>query len=161
MSGGVDIEIGLPSLPAFSGGITNSGTMTASGAYAIQTGVISTFSGGITNNGGLITAKTAAIDLFFDTTTFTGGIVNTSGTISGGLNAIVISTPTFTNGLTNGGTITSAGPNGKAAISIGGFSSVVSFGANAPGGGIVNTGTITGGSVGRVRGAANVLRRHH
>ena len=118
ITGGVDIELGLGGigggLTTFSGGIVNSGTMTAS-AFAIQTDGVSTFLGGITNSGGLIAANTVAIGLF-NTDTFSGGIVNTSGTISGGVDAISINVLTFTAGLTNGGTITSAGPNGQAAI---------------------------------------------
>jgi uncharacterized protein with beta-barrel porin domain len=131
------VAIVVTATTSFSGGITNTGSVSgAGGIYSIG---VSTFLGGITNSGtisspnGGIRVATGAV---FGSTSSGGGIIN-SGTINAANSGIgVFSITRFAGGISNSGTI-SAGQNGIA------LSNITQFGSASAGGGIVNTGTIT------------------
>ncbi|MGB7035301.1 MAG: hypothetical protein WBD71_07220 [Xanthobacteraceae bacterium] len=154
---GIDVN----SISTFSGGISNSGTISASSSRGIYVGSVAQFGsgsvGGGISNSGTISSGGNGINLVNDTS-FLGGISN-SGTIY--LHAIT----TFFGGITNSGTLTAA--HGSAAISVGGVttflgainnsgtiiaplgngvfvSNVSQFGSTSAGGGITNSGTISG-----------------
>ena len=117
----------------FSGGISSSGTITGSGRYGIQAFEVRTFLNGITNSG-QIAGNQFGIGLSVGRL-YSGDIVTAPGTISGGVSGIVISDiQTFSGAHQNAGEIT--GSAGGLNIS---NSSVVQFGVNSAGGGIVNT----------------------
>jgi hypothetical protein len=103
-------DIGIFNFANFSGGVTNSGTLTSTIGVGIEVNNGSTFSGGVTNNGS-ISAKGTGINI--------AGISQ------------------FAGGVTNTGTITSATRIG---IHVSGINQ---FGSSA-GGGISNTGVISG-----------------
>jgi hypothetical protein len=91
--GGVGIDVSLAAGDTFSGGITNSGTISAGGAGVIVDPTIvqsETFLGGITNNGS-ITANSVGIGVA-NIASFGGGITNT-GTISGDTGIKLTGTP--------------------------------------------------------------------
>jgi hypothetical protein len=119
-----------------SGGITNSGTISAH-----QSGIllryVTTFAGGISNSGKIagglgIALKTVAV---FGNPNAEGGISNT-GTISAANQGIFVDHVT-----TFGGTIVNSGKLGaETGIGVGNF---VFFGASSTGGSITNSGTIS------------------
>jgi uncharacterized protein with beta-barrel porin domain len=120
--------------PTFTGGVSNAGTITTSGASGIEVNSVRTFTGGITNTG-LIAANTHALSVAA-VSTFAGGISN-NGTLTATNSVLLVSSVAVfgtnaTGGITNTGTI--AG-NGAAAginvLNIGAFN-----------GGIVNGGLI-------------------
>jgi hypothetical protein len=108
---------------AFTGGITNSGTISATGenVAGILVQSVSTFAGGISNSGIISAVNTNAKVLFFGIevygdSAFTGGITN-SGTISAGpagyAEGIFVETVTsFAGGITNTGRISVEGHTG-------------------------------------------------
>ena len=140
---------GTVTVSDFSGGITNSGNITA-GGYGMGVGgqlfntpsathplvTILTFGGGITNTG-TISAALAGIPIGGATplgaqiSDFSGGITNT-GIISADFGIPVSDDLTFSGGIDNGGAITS-GVTGIGVFYIEDFS-----------GGVTNTGTVTG-----------------
>ncbi|MDR3464787.1 MAG: autotransporter domain-containing protein [Xanthobacteraceae bacterium] len=151
------------------GGIVNSGTISSSGGFGINTfGVVSTFYGGITNTGTIITANRPGID--FSATSFFGGILNT-GTISGSGAAIYVNAIHFAGGITNSGTLNVVqayagidvvdGSGGAGATFVGGIANsgtINGLGLQGAGisvnglssfhGDITNSGTISTGSIG-------------
>jgi hypothetical protein len=126
-AGGDGIVVGLFS--TFSGGIGNSGSISA-GGDGIDVLSAATFSGGLRNSG-TISASNDGIFLGA-VANYSGGIAN-SGTISAGGTGIAVNVSTFSGGIANSGTI-STGLNG---ISV--------FGVPAFSGGISNSGKISVG----------------
>ena len=157
-----------------SGGINNSGTITAALGNGILIGststlsvTISSFGGGITNSGtitastgtGIVVGDRSANNVTITISTFAGGITN-SGTISAGQNGIfvggavaafgaAISTTisNFSGGITNGtsGSITA----GNIGILVGGTANAgASVKFSTFSGGISNSGTISAGNIG-------------
>ncbi len=128
------------STSVFSGGITNSGSMSATGT-AISANA-TTIAGGITNSG-TIAAQNIGIYVAADST-FANGITN-SGTIAAQQSGVaVVSGSTFSGGINNSGTIFSAAGSGiNVRSSVGVFSS-----------GISNSGTITAQSAGILVGSS-------
>jgi uncharacterized protein with beta-barrel porin domain len=127
--------------PTFTGGVTNAGTITTSGASGIEVNSVKTFTGGIVNTGS-IAAQTHALSVA-SVSTFAGGISN-NGTLTATNSVILVSSVAVfgtipTGGITNSGTITGGG--GVAAdinvLNVGAFD-----------GGIVNGGSIGGGRTG-------------
>ena len=115
------------------GGITNSGTISATdyvGVYVIE---VSTFAGGI-GNSGTISAGGTGIEVW-DGSTFAGGISN-SGTISADYGVYVHEYTTFAGGISNSGTISADGYGIYVTY-------VTQFGSSSAGGGITNSGTIS------------------
>ena len=132
----------------FSGGITNTGTISANGstiedaifvggaAFDFASVTLSSFSGGITNQDGTFSAGGDGIivgGFAFDhgsvtVTSFTGGIDNNGGTISAGAGGIIVggtaysggtvTVSNFSGGITNSGNIT-AGGVGAGGVGIG------------------------------------------
>ena len=99
-----------------------------------------TFTGGITNAGMVLGANGDYGIRVNGTTSFTGNISN-SGTVSGPVGAVVItSVSTFSGGIDNTGLLAS-GAGGYDGIKV---TNVGVFGTTSAGGGIVNSGTITG-----------------
>ena len=96
-------------LKLFSGGVTNSGSITAASGIGIRDNRASTFLGGITNTG-TITAGHAGIEaLSLAVGTFGGGITNT-GTIAGTAGIIVSNFSNFSGDIANSGTINASAP---------------------------------------------------
>ncbi len=127
-------EIVLNNLATFGGGVSNSGTIT-SGRYAIYLDSVQTFSGGIVNTGKFITTSASGIYMG-SIGTFLGG-VNNSGIIAStadtGINFNGVSV--WQGGITNSGTI-----SGGYALEL---DTITTFF-----GGIVNTGSLLGRSIG-------------
>ncbi len=126
-------SIRIEDVSAFSGGLSNSGTINAgAGFFSLN---VSTFTGGISNSGTISATKGTAI--FADgTATFTGGITN-SGTITGIAGIAVLNITTFKGDIVNvGGT----GQISVAADAIG-VNNVTTFG-----GSIINDNAISGQS---------------
>jgi uncharacterized protein with beta-barrel porin domain len=169
--GGTSIKANLLAISTFSGGISNSGTITASAANGVLVGgiartgaviAVSTFAGGI-GNSGAITAQRNGIVVGGATqggggsltiATFAGGIVNSGRISAGGAGIFVgatagsaVTISTFAGGITNVATI--AGHTGIA-LGIG----VATFS-----GAIANSGTIvgTGGTAVDVSAATNAM----
>jgi outer membrane autotransporter protein len=143
---------------SFSGGITNSGSLSAGAAPGITVNPVSTFTGGISNSGtisartgivvgalgnpvsvfsggvsnsGMISANVTGIDVHL-ISTFSGGISN-SGTISAVQSGIqVLQISTFAGGISNRGTIVSQGSQAISVATVSNFS-----------GGISNSGTVS------------------
>ena len=112
----------------FSGGIANSGTISAGG--------IGILGGGTANLGANAGFRSVTIS------TFSGGISN-GGTISAGNIGINVNdVSTFLGGITNSGTVTAAGGPGIA------ISNVAQFGSTSAAGGVVNTGTVSAAGAG-------------
>ena len=165
------IAILVYTVTTFVGNITNSGTVSAAQSGVIISAV-STFAGGIGNSGlivgglgawdaikvtnvgvfgttgvgggitnaGLISSPHATAILINNVTTFLGNITN-SGTILGTHGGVIINAvSTFAASISNTGLI-AAGAGGYDAIKVTG---VGTFGVNSAGGGIVNSGTLTG-----------------
>ncbi|HEY1982853.1 MAG TPA: hypothetical protein VGH13_22475, partial [Xanthobacteraceae bacterium] len=150
----------------FSGGISNSGTLTglAGGGILIENTI--NFSGGITNSGLIYARSDNAINVT-TVSSFGGGIVN-SGTIATDFVGILVggSAGTFTGGITNSGTISgivdlAAGIEAQnLSIFAGGISNSGLIGGSSSGtaiavsaiasfsGGISNSGTISVGGDG-------------
>jgi hypothetical protein len=170
-------DILLQHVGRFAGGITNSGTLTAT-EWGIEVfDLYSTFSGGI-NNSGKITSKSragiilSAVAVFGDPTA--GGGITNSGVISGGWCGVFIDQPysRFFGGISNSGKIavtrqaivvTAANvldpPNGGAIVNSGTVSSgqtgiVVGLVYGSLAGGISNSGKISAGGKGIVVGVA-------
>jgi outer membrane autotransporter protein len=120
----------------FSGNIVNGGTLAVSSGVGIIVIAVSTFAGSIIN-GGSITATSGVGISVSGVNSFSGDIVNdTTGTINGAAGITLCScNPTFTGNIINKGTI-SASRTGIA-LSVGTFT-----------GGITNTGTIVAGGTG-------------
>ena len=73
----------FPAAPTFSGGVTNSGTISASTQSGILIQENASFSGGVVNNaGGVIRANFSAIDIFNDSV-FSGGVTNKGTLVAG------------------------------------------------------------------------------
>lgn len=100
----------------FSGGISNSGSITAS-AYGIKVESYATFQGGIVNeSGATISAGGDGIIVEGGITSFDGGITN-SGTITGSGAGIALGgVSTFSGDVSNSGTISVSHPSGVFAI---------------------------------------------
>jgi uncharacterized protein with beta-barrel porin domain len=166
--------IRVSDVSTFTGTIANSGTITAGVALSgdsIFTGSIlnsgevgrisvdvSTFTGGITN-GGMVSAFSAI--KVSGGKTFSGNVVNSgTGLLSVATDGfgIVVSNSTFSASITNAGTISAGffGHGFKIGIMV--DNSTVLFGLNSAGGGIVNSGKITGASYGIVVGSTFSLR---
>ncbi|HEX3708763.1 MAG TPA: autotransporter domain-containing protein, partial [Pseudolabrys sp.] len=128
--------------PAFTGGISNAGTLSAASGGIIVSGVTS-FSGGIANSGRIDPVTGIGV---FDVSTFTGGIGN-AGTITSGRSGIVVEgVSTFSGGITNAGTGTITATSGFGILV--GSNCSCSF-VSAFSGNISNAGTIsTGGTFG-------------
>jgi uncharacterized protein with beta-barrel porin domain len=119
---------------SFSDGISNgSGGTISAATYGIYVAAVSTFGGGISNSGTI--SASAHTGIFVDAVAnFAGGIAN-SGTISAGSNGILVTTvSTFAGGIVNGagGTIASANGDGIDVTTISSFAD-----------GISNAGTIS------------------
>jgi hypothetical protein len=155
-TGVISAARGLQDVGRMTGGFNNSGTITGGEAVFIdgQTALAPTFLGGITNTGTMTASGTNGI--FLSPTIFSGGISN-GGTISGGTNGIAFifttlaspaTTPnTFTGGVANTGTITAAG--GDAIHLTGGRLSGAPVTAEGTfSGGIVNSGVLSGSANG-------------
>ena len=136
----------------FGGGISNSGTILATKAFAVMGidvarnlfGETSTFTAGIANSG-LISAsgQNTGIGIFAEVSNFSGGVSN-SGTINAAAsgfaaNGIVVEGSTFTGGISNSGVlnISNSGATGLAHAS----GIFVAF-ESAFSGGVSNSGTI-------------------
>ena len=126
-------SIRIENVSAFSGGLSNSGTINAgAGFFSLN---VSTFTGGISNSGTISATKGTAI--FADgTATFTGGITN-SGTITGIAGIAVLNITTFQGDIVNAG---GTGQISVAADAIG-VNNVTTFG-----GSIINDNAILGQS---------------
>jgi hypothetical protein len=142
-------DILLQHVGRFAGGITNSGTLTAT-EWGIEVfDLYSTFSGGISNSG-KITSKSragiilSAVAVFGDPTA--GGGISNSGVISGGWWGIFIDQPysRFFGGISNSGKIAVT----RQAIAI----TAVNVFDPPNGGAIVNSGTVSAGQTGIVVG---------
>jgi uncharacterized protein with beta-barrel porin domain len=120
----------IDSLSSFSGGITNSGMISAGAGIGV--GNTSTFSGGI-SNGGTITSPAGSGIAISTISTFAGGIGNSGALLVGGQGIIANSISAFSGGISNGGNL-SAGDSGIQ------LSSITTFGGN-----VSNSGTITAG----------------
>ena len=120
----------------FSGGISNSGTISA-GNIGIYVNDVSTFFGGITNSGTISAAGGPGIAINnvaqFGSTSAGDGVVNTGTVSAAGAGISVANVATFVGNISNAGTIT-----GATGVVIG---AGVNFAAGAV---IVNSGTITG-----------------
>jgi autotransporter-associated beta strand protein len=142
-SAGISIGLSSHLAQTFYGGISNSGTIAAGGSgFNINT--VSMFSGGISNSGILSAASGGAINLA-NISTFSGGIGN-SGTISARNTAILANITNFTGGIANSGTISSTDSNGillGGNASTGGTGQSVSFTVSTFSGGISNSGMIS------------------
>ncbi len=127
----------LVAAPTFLGGISNSGMVTAF-VNGIQIRDGGLFSGGVSNSGTVIAAsfQSGGALTVSRMPTFVGGITN-SGIITGSSGIFVGSVSTFTGGITNSGTISSLKSNGI------GLNSLAQFSASGAGGGITNTGSIS------------------
>ncbi len=120
------------------GGITNAGSISSSNQTAILINTVSTFVGNVSNSGTISGAFGGVI--IESVPTFLGNISN-SGTISGAFGGVIVTTvSTFAAGISNSGLIAAAS-GGFEAIKVTG---VGTFGVNSAGGGIVNSGTLTG-----------------
>jgi len=134
-------------ISTFSGGITNSGQITATNGAGILIGgtgnvTVANFSGGNISNFGTISAKTG---IAIKGTTITGAIVDSgvilgtthgifidgTSTINASHTAISVSGPTFTGGISKAGTLSAPGAVG-----------ILVSGVTTFGGGIVNSGLI-------------------
>ena len=124
---------------SFSDGISNGGTISASAQQGIVVEDVANFAGGIAN-GGTISGHSGI--LVTTVSTFAGGIVNSAGgTISTGADGdgiAVNSVTNFVNGVSNTGGISNAGTISAALNAI-----ILADGSNFSGG-IANTGTISG-----------------
>jgi outer membrane autotransporter protein len=121
---------------SFSGGVSNSGTITATGIAGVLISGDTSFAGGIENSGQISAAIEAiAVD---SSTNFSGGITNAStGLLSSGQSGIVVSAVSgFSGSISNAGTISAVniGINVDAGSMLG--TSIVSSG-------ITNSGTIS------------------
>jgi uncharacterized protein with beta-barrel porin domain len=131
ISATTNVALMLSNVSTFAGGITNSGTVT-SGNLGIRIEPVSTFSGGIVNAAsGKVTAALSDIGIF-NFANFSGGVTN-SGTLTStiGVGIEVNNGSTFSGGVTNNGSISAKGTG----INIAGISQFA--------GGVTNTGTIT------------------
>jgi uncharacterized protein YhjY with autotransporter beta-barrel domain len=140
--GGIDVS----SVGTFSNGITNSGTISATGfdGAAIGVDAVGDFSGGITNTG-TISAFHIAIDVG-TVVNFSGGItnsgtINASGFSAGGIVVTGTRFESFSGGITNSGTIIASGIDSQGI----GVKSIAQFGSSSAGGGVTNSGMISGG----------------
>jgi len=151
------------------GGITNSGSITAGSGLNIQNSTL----GSINNSGLIATSGTSGYAINISNgNTVTGAIIN-SGTVSASGYAAIAAfySSTITGGITNSGTVENASNRG---IAIGSQSSVAGGITNALGGvinanagiqvtnsavtgGVANAGTITGASTGIVIYSASVV----
>ena len=127
----------------FEGGETNAGMISA-GRTGLNVGQEATFGGKISNSGqisaGLEGIFFSRIGAFANSTA--GGIVN-GGTITAGQTGInVFAASTFQGGIDNGGTIKA--PNGIRVDSV----TVFGTASASAGGGITNSGVISGGGTG-------------
>jgi uncharacterized protein with beta-barrel porin domain len=125
--------IAVARVTTFAGGISNSGTISArsSAKAGISVNNVSQFSGGIGNAGTIAAAAGAGIKV--TVSTFAGGITNSrGGTISGFTGIAVANVKQFGGGITNSGTVTA----NKTGIFLG---TIANFSGN-----ISNAGTITG-----------------
>jgi hypothetical protein len=134
------LGISLHDAANFTGGIANSSVIAAHRA-GIEIGNVATLSGGVSNSGRITATTGDGIDVsgvaVFGNGSAGGGIIN-SGTISAGGIAIDINnTATFAGGIRNSGKIAS-----KRGI---GVTDVGVFGDSSDGGGITNAGTMQGG----------------
>ena len=121
-------------------GISIDGTSKISGGATAITIAGPTFTGGITNAGMVLGANGDYGIRVNGTTSFAGNISN-SGTVSGPVGAVVITgVSTFAGGIDNAGLL-AAGAGGFDDIKV---TNVGAFGTTSAGGGIVNSGTITG-----------------
>ena len=128
---GILIENGVA---AISGGISNSGAITARTGIAISN---STVDGPIVDSG---TIRATSEGILIDSARVVlGGIqVSSKGVISAGSSGIVVeNTATFGGGITNNGKIAALGQHGIL------VSNVAVVGTGGPGGGITNTGAIS------------------
>jgi uncharacterized protein with beta-barrel porin domain len=162
-SAGISIGLSSHLAQTFYGGISNSGTISAGGSgFNINT--VSMFSGGITNSGILSAASGDAINLA-NISMFSGGIGN-GGTISAALSAISVSNiTTFSGGISNSGKISTTGGNGilfGGNANIGGSSQTIVVTVSTFSGGISNSGTISvagagilAGGIARIGNASN------
>jgi uncharacterized protein with beta-barrel porin domain len=163
---------GLVSIAAFSGGISNTSTISAAsngiqiggtaraGSSATATVVISSFSGGITNFGTISATNGFAQGGGI----FVGGAAEAG---SGGHAFVTIST--FSGGISNGGTISSphqngifvggtaqGGPSGTSSVLISSFSGGITNSGNIAAGGTDN-GIVVGGRAVDFSGSVSVL----
>ncbi len=144
--------------PTFTGGVSNAGAISTSGASGIGVGLTTTFTGGVVNSGA-IQARTHAITVAA-VSTFAGGISN-SGSLAA-INAVLLVSnvavfgTNATGGITNSGTITGHTAEGIHVLGVATFNGGISnSGLIAPrtgisvsgittfAGGIANAGTIT------------------
>ena len=175
--------IAVTSTATFAGGITNAGALSGGRGILVgaTTGVhppVGTFSGGIVNSG-KISAATTGLGIV-DVATVMGGIVNngtivgstcgifisSAGVVSGGIaigsqgvisaghfGILIQNASTFAGGIVNRGKI-SATSNGAIIVT-----DVAILGNTSPGGGITNSGTISGAGGIIVQFATAVYRR--
>lgn len=124
--------------PTFSGGITNSGTL--SGEDGIYVFDVTSFANGITNSGTISASADSGIALY-TISTFTGGITN-SGTIAAGSYGIIVGVTTgfaypvstFSGNISNSGTISAA--------------TAIAIGSGTIHGSIIDSGLIDGTALG-------------
>ena len=120
------------------GGITNAGSISSSNQTAILINTVSTFVGNVSNSGTISGAFGGVI--IESVSTFLGNISN-SGTVTGPIGAVLITTvSTFSGGIDNTGLLAAAA-GGYDGIKV---TNVGVFGTTSTGGGIVNSGTLTG-----------------
>ena len=118
----------IDGLSTFSGGITNSGMISAGAGIGV--GNTSTFSGGI-SNAGTITSPAGSGIAISTISTFAGGISNSGALLVGGLGIVANSVSAFSGDISNGGTL-SAGLSGIQ------LSSITTFGGNVSNSGTIN-----------------------
>ena len=118
----------IDGLSTFSGGITNSGMISAGAGIGV--GNTSTFSGGI-SNAGTITSPAGSGIAISTISTFAGGISNSGALLVGGLGIVANSISAFSGDISNGGTL-SAGLSGIQ------LSSITTFGGNVSNSGTIN-----------------------
>ncbi len=144
--------------PTFTGGVSNAGAISTSGASGIGVGLTTTFTGGVVNSGA-IQARTHAITVAA-VSTFAGGISNSGSLAATNAVLLVSNVAVFgtnaTGGITNSGTITGHTAEGIHVLGVATFNGGISnSGLIAPrtgisvsgittfAGGIANAGTIT------------------
>ena len=113
-------------MTAFTGGISNSGSIVAA-AYGIVVTQVSAFAGGVTNNGKISAGGVSGAIFVNNVGNFSGGIVNAAGALisaqTSGIGAVGVST--FAGGISNKGTIFAAKSGifaGNDAVFLGGIS---------------------------------------
>src|SRR5262249_35187124 len=116
----------------FTGGLTNSGTISGTPIVGLGVATVSTFTGGIVNQaGGTISAQMDAV-LVDNISTFAGGITN-AGTLTGQTGVMVEHVANFSGTISNSGSI-----SGTIGGAIALFTSTVA-------GQIVDSGVLSGG----------------